>query len=505
MTTTEPNGDMRPRSGDDPDDGAGRGTGLTSQALRAFLWAVASFGASKTLNFVGTLILARILVPEHFGLVAAGLALVTYFEMALDLGVGSAVIYEQEGGITERVHTAFTLNIALGVLFAAIGMLLAPLVAAFFQAPDETAVFRAMFIYLFVRAAGQVPDAVLRRDLDFRRRLLADLSRAGLRLGVSVPLALAGMGAWSIVIGMIVGEAVGTVVTWFAARFRPSLRFDRAAVRTLLGYGMSMLGVRLVSELSQHGDQLIVGNRLGPDQLGVYSIAYRVPELVLATVFWLYSMVAFSVYSRAGATDPSKLKSAMLRAIRLTTLFAFPAGIGLAIVSHDAIHVLFTDRWEGAILPMALIALAFAVGSVSVASGDVLPSIGQPRILLTINAALLPPLLVGMVLAAPYGLTAVALVQLVGTVVYIPLLQRYVNRALGSSVAEVLVAVRPAVSATLGVIVAAGSVRLLVDEGLFRLVATIVTGGLGAMIGVLVGGRDVLADVRSLLRQAVRR
>lgn len=489
MTTTEPKGS----------------TGLTSQAVRAFLWAVASFGTSKGINFVGTLILARILVPEHFGLVAAGVTLVTYFEMALDLGVGSAVIYEQEEGITDRIQTAFTLNLGLGVLLAAFGMMLAPLVAAFFQAPDETALFRAMFVYLFVRAAGQVPDAVLRRDLDFRRRLLADLSRAGLRIVIAVPLALAGMGAWSIVIGMIVGETVGTLVTWVAARFRPRLRIDRAAVRTLVGYGSSMLGVRVVAELSHHGDQLIVGNRLGPDELGIYSIAYRIPELVLATVFWLYSMIAFSVYSRTGAQEPAKLKSAMLRSVRLTTLFAFPAGVGLAIVSHDAIHVLFTERWEGAILPMSLVALAFAVGSVSVAAGDVLPSIGRPRVLLAINAVLLPPLLTAMVLVAPYGLAAVALVQLVATVVYLPLLQLYVNRALDATAHEVFVAIIPAISMALGVTVAALPVRLLFEAGSFRLVSTVVVGVLGALVGLMIGGRPAVAEVRSLLSQVAQR
>lgn len=473
------------------------GTSMAARAVKAFLWAVTSFGLQRFITFVGTLVLARILVPQDFGLVAAGVAIMTYFEMMLDLGVGSTVVYEQEEGISDRVHTAFSLNVALGALIAVGGALAAPVIARFFQAPDDTALFRFMFLYLFLRAAGQVPDAVLRRDLAFRRRMLAEVSRGGIRVAVAIPLAVAGMGAWSIVIGMVIGETVSTLVTWWAARFRPRWRLDRGALRALLTYGTSMLGVRVVSELSNNGDYLVVGNRLGPDELGIYSIAYRVPELILATVFWLYSMVAFPVYSKASATERGKVRRGMLRSLQLTTLFAFPAGVGLALVADDAIRVLFTETWAPAIGPMVLIALGFAASSVAVASSDVLPAVGRPGTLFAINAVLLPPMLIAMILAAPRaGLVGVAAVQLVATVVYLPILQHFVNAELGTRPVDVFAALGPATSAAVGVLALAWLPRMLVDPGVIRLIATVLAGIAGAVIGVLVGGRRVLPELR---------
>lgn len=479
-------------------------TGLTGEAVRSFLWAFGSFGGNRVITFVGTLILARILVPEHFGLVAASIVVMTYFEVVLDLGVGSAVVYEQEKRISDRVHTAFTLNLALGGLLAGGGMLLAPLVAEFFQAGEHTALFRTMFLYLLIRSAWTIPDAVLRRDLAFRRRLFAELTRGGVRVAVSIPLAMAGYGAWSLVLGMLAGEIAGTAVTWVAARFWPRLRLDRTAIRSLLAYGISMLGVRFVAELADSSDYLVVGNRLGPEDLGIYTIAYRVPELVLVTVFWLYSMVAFPIYSRTRAEDSDKLGSAVLRAIGLTTLFAFPAGVGLAIVAHDAIHVLFSSQWEAAVAPLTLLALTLGLSSISVASGDVLPAIGRPRLLFLANVLVLPPTVAGTIYAAQFGLVAVALVQLIATTCFVPLLQYYVNRELSLSAWQVVAALRPAVVAATGVVMVALPVRLMLESGVLRLTTTILAGALGAAIAITVAGRSVLPQLRNLLA-SVRR
>jgi lipopolysaccharide exporter len=163
-------------------------------ALHSFFWAGLSFGATKLAVFGSTLVLARILVPEDFGVVAAAMSIIALFEIGLDLGVGSALIYDQEKGITSRVQTAFTLNVAIAAVLTAVFVVSAPAIAAYFRVPDQVGVFRALAFFLLLRGLGQVHDAVLRRDLDFRRRTVTELVRAAARLGVSIALALLGQG-----------------------------------------------------------------------------------------------------------------------------------------------------------------------------------------------------------------------------------------------------------------------------------------------------------------------
>ncbi|MBW3602603.1 MAG: lipopolysaccharide biosynthesis protein [Actinobacteria bacterium] len=485
---------------------AGRPTGgEEGRAARSFFWAALSFGGNRVLLFLATLVLARLLVPADFGLVAAGMTLILYLEVGLDLGVGSALIFEQEHGITPRVQTAFTLNMVVSAALTVAGVAAAPAVAAFFHAPGQQAVFRVLFCYLVVRGAGQVHDAVLKRDLHFRRRTAVDLLRAAVRAGVSIALALSGLGVWAIVWGLLAGEAAGTALSWRLVRFRPSLRLDRTAGTTLLRFGLSVTALKMLNEVGMNADYLVVGNRLGTSALGYYAIAYRLPELLIDNVYWVFSSIAFPVYARARTLGPEAFRAAMLRALRLTTLFGFTCGVGLALVARDAVLVLFSARWQPSVGAMTFISLALALGSVGYASGDIFPAVGQPGRLLRINAPLVVALIVAFVLAAPYGITTVAGVHLGFEVMYGGLRMVVANRLVGSTMRESLAAMRPALCAVAGMLLLALPVRLAAPPGLPALLAVVAAGATGAVTGVLLGARTVVPELRRTALRAVGR
>lgn len=476
---------------------------LGREAVKNFSWAAISFGGNRFVVFLSTLVLARLLAPRDFGVVAAGLAVIAYLEVALDLGVSSALIYEQEKGVTERVQTAFTLNVLVSALLFLIGFLAAPSVARFFRVPGEEDLFRALSLFLLIRGAGQVHDAILKRDLLFRKRTLVEALRAVVRAGVAIWLALLGYEAWSIVWGFLAGELVGTVVSWVLVPLRPSWGFDRMTARTLLGFGSSVVGIKILAEIGTNADYLVVGNRLGPDQLGYYSIAFRLPELLISNIFWVFSSVAFPVYSKTRALGPSAFRTSMLRALTLATLFGFPMGAGLALVARDAVMVLFSPRWAPAIVPMVLISLAFGVSSVGFASGDIFPALGKPGALLKIDAPLTVILVVAFVLVAPHGLAAVAWVHLVLTLLYALVRLVVANRLVGSSLSENFRAMRAGLCLTAGIVTFALPVRLATTAGFGALLATIAAGSVGGLVGLLLSGRSTIGDLRSLARQVL--
>jgi PST family polysaccharide transporter len=493
-----------------PAAGNPRGTAAPPPAIerlaaRSFGWALLSFGGNRLVVFVSTLVLARLLAPQDFGVVAAALTLTSYLELGLDLGIGAALIYEQEEGVTPRVQTAFTLNLLLGAVLFAAAFLAAPLTARFFQVPGQDAIFRALALVLLIRGAGQVNVAILRRDLRFKPLVLLDVVRGSMRAAVAVLLALAGYRAWAIVWGFLAGELAGMAVGWMIVRFPPRLRFDRAASASLLRYGLSLVGVKALDEIGDNSDYLVVGNRLGPLQLGFYSMAFRLPELVVTNVFWIFSSVAFPVYSKTKALGQETFRRAMLRALRLTTLYGFAAGTGLALVARDAVVVLFSPKWQPAGAPMALISLALGVSSVGFASGDIFPALGRPGALLKLNLPLSVVLVAGFVLAAPHGIVAVAWVHLIYNLVYAFLRLAMANRLVGATFAEDLAAMRPGLCAAAGIALCAWPVRLAVPPGMASLLATISAGVAGGLAGLLIGSRSTLGDLRALARQALGR
>lgn len=473
---------------------------LTTTAVRGFLWSALSLGSSSVIAFLITLVLARILLPRDFGLVAAGLTIIALLELGLDLGVGAAVVYEQERGVTDRVRSAFTLNLLFAVLLTAIGVLLAPGIAAFFHSSDGTSLIRVLFLYLLLRGAGQAQYAVLQRDLRFRERTVVDIAQVSMRAAVSIALALYGAGAWSIAFGLLAAETTRMVLAHYFVRIVPKWRLDLRVVRVLLTFGASVLGLKAAGALLYNSDYLIVGNRLGTTELGFYSIAMRLPALIIDSVGWIFSAVLFALYSRARVLGMSAFRANMLRALRFTTLFGFSAGTGLAIVAPTAVPLLFSERWSAAVPPAVLLALATGVSSIGYASGDIFPALGRPGTLLRLTASMVAVAVVGFWLAAPAGITAVAAVHLAFQIVFAALRLRAANRLLNVRWIDDLRAMAPALGSSVGICCTALPVSLLLPRNAAGLAATVLAGIAGASLALLVFGRPAVRDIRLLLR-----
>lgn len=480
------------------------GGSLTGRAVKSVAWSTLSFGGSKLLVFASTVVLARLLTPRDYGIVADAMAVLTFFDVVLDLGVGAALIYQQEHGITDRVQTAFTLNLLVSVTLAGLGILLTPAMTRFFGLATDQNVFRALFVYLLVRGLGEVQDSVLQRDLRFGRRATVEISRGLVRVVVSIVLAVLGLGVWSLVGGLLAGELTATSLSWFLVGFWPRLSLDRTALRALMGFGLLYIGLKVVDAIGVDSDYLVVGHRLGATQQGYYTMGYRFPEIALMSLYWIVGAVAFPIYSAARARGHATMIAAMFRALRLITLFSFPAGILLAIVARDLITVAFSAKWEPAVEPMMLISLMTAVISMGFASGDLFPASGRPGMLLVLNVPFNAVLVGGYILAAPHGIVAVAAVHLAVAVPYMIARLFLVNRLLGTTMPQVLARLRPAAYASIGVLALALPLRLLLPEGLLTLIVLLAAGGTGAFAGLFLGARETVSELVSLLG-AVRR
>jgi PST family polysaccharide transporter len=479
--------------------------GLRGQAVRGFLWSAISFGGNKLFVFVSTLVLTRLLDPANFGVVAAGLVAIAYYEVLLDLGLSSALVQQQKTGHGRSVNAAFTVNLGTCTILAVANFLAAPAMASFFHVPNATAVFQALSIYVLLRGVGAVQDALLNRDLRFREKAAADLTRAVVRGGIGVGLAFAGCGVWSLVIAFLVAEACGTTVAWSRTRYRPAIAYDWETVRPLLRFGAPVAALQLLAELGTNADYIVVGHRLGSTALGQYTIAFRLPELLLSNIFWIFSSVSFPVLSRARVEGIDAFRRAMLAFTRLVTLWGFPVSVGLALISRDAVHVLFGSQWDAAATPMMLISLALGFGCVGYASGDVFKAAGRPGTLLWINTIGTAIMVAGFIVAAPHGIDAVAAVHLSAQFVYAFVRIGVANRFMGTTAAEVLRAMWPSFAASAGIVLLALPPRLLIPQGPGAFVVIALAVLLGAPLGLAAAGRSALADVRRMMGEVKAR
>lgn len=479
---------------------------LTSKAAKGFLWALVGFIGIQVGSYATYTVASRILGPAQIGLIGALLTIVFWIDVFLDTGLAASIIYEQEQGQTHRTRVAFTMTGVMSLTATLVVLIGAPLLARFFDATHDVALFRLLAIVVAVKGMNQVPSAILRRDLDFRKSTIVSLAQSSLRFVVAVGLLVAGHGVVGMLIGIIASEVANTSLTWMFVRFRPHIAFDRVVTRELFRYGLPVFGSTLIGMLWLNGDYLVVGSHFGAKstEFGNYYTAFRLPELVLGSLYNIFSKVAFPTYAAARAAGPEKLKEASLRSLRLLCLMGFTAGVGMALVASDFIDWQFPS-FEGAIVPMMVLCVAGGFVGVGFASGDLYNAIGRQRLGLIFNLVGTPILFVGFLIAVPHGIVAVAAVHVGVMVPYAFVRIGVANHLIGTTWAQSLKALVPSVVAVVGMLAAALPVRMLVDTGLFRLAGIIVAGGLGSLIGVMLGARSTFGEFRDLVMKAAGR
>ena len=473
---------------------------LSRRAVGGFLWSAASFGAGKLIVFAMTVLLARLLAPRDFGLVAAGLSVAAFLEIALDFGVGSALIYEQERGVTERVRVAFTLSLLVAAAMTGAGVAASPLVAAFFGAPDATPLFQVLFCYLLLRGVGLVQDAVLQRELRYRTRTVVDILRALVRGAVAVALAFGGHGAWAIVLGTVAGEAAAATAYCCLVRIPPTWRLRGDVVRTLLRFGLPLLTLNIVNTAGTEGDRMIVGGRLNAAALGQYTIAQKLPEMLILNVYWVFQKIAYSIYARARTGGPEMFRAAALKALRLVTFFGFPMGAGLAVIAPAVVPLAFSPAWTPAVPAMVIISVTAGLSAIGFASGDIFPAVGRPAALLRVTSALVLVELVVIWFVARYGIEAIALVHLALMVTWGPLRLHVANRLVGTTWRQCGVAMRPGLVGAGGVVAVGLPVALVTGATWPGLAATVAAGVVGGGGAVLLTDRAAVLEVIALVR-----
>jgi O-antigen/teichoic acid export membrane protein/peptidoglycan/xylan/chitin deacetylase (PgdA/CDA1 family) len=486
-----------PLSPDPPSRTAGWG----GTVRRGIIWSVAAFGASKALSLISILILARLLAPDEFGVVAAVAAYIALIELGSDLGMKPAIVYEQEEGMSERVQTAFTLNLLTAAALTGLGVLLAPAVADFFGVGGEAALFRLGALNLLLTGLGNVHDALLLRDMSLARRIRPQVARDVVRVAVSVGLALAGLGAAALVVGFLAGTAAWTAWQWLLTPLRPQLSYQGAIARSMIAYGAPAALLSVLATINSRLDVVLIGHLLDSRALGIYTIAYRLPEVLLASIAYTLGVVAFPALARRRADDPDALAPATMQLLRYMALYALPVATGLAVLSIPIVELLFSHTWHEAARVLVPIAAAAALYTVVFPLGDLLKAVGKQATIVKINVVLIPLMIAACVLAAPGGIVAVSWALVVTSATFAVMMSVAVARELRLRIGDVARTYAPAVAPSVGVLVGAGAVRLAWPAISFpALAAATIAGALGAMLALRLAAPRTFVDLVRQLR-----
>jgi PST family polysaccharide transporter len=368
---------------------------------RGAVWRVVEIAGGEGLTFLFTLILARLLSPEEFGLVAIATTTVLVVQLGLRHGLVEAII--QRPRLARReVDTALWANLGLGLVLGGLTALLAAGLARLADKPLLAPILTTLSLLCVLQALTFLLAGLLRRRLDYRALALRALLATVLSYAVGIALALDGFGAWALVAVQLVNAVVSLATLGLAAGWRPRVRFDPAAARSLARIAVPLIGYALPSA-SAVALVAVLGFVLPAEAVGVYYVAERLTQSLLLLSGVSVADLSLPVLARLQADRPRHAAAAR-EALQLAGLVCLPAFTGLAVLAEPLVLVLLGAGWTGAVGPLRLLALCGLVAGLTAVAAQVLISIGDASGAARLNARMLLPAVLLAVLLAPLGL-----------------------------------------------------------------------------------------------------
>jgi PST family polysaccharide transporter len=416
-----------------------------------------------------------------------------------DFGLGAALIQRRDD-LEEAANTVFTLNLLMGFGLTLLAIIAAPWVAVFFREPQVTPILRWLSLTFILDALSSVHTVRLQRELEFHRKLIPDLGRSVLKGAASIGLAMAGFGVWSLVIGQLVGSLSTVILAWLVVPWRPRLTINFGITKGLLRYGASLMSLDILAVIEDNLDYLIVGRIFGNTALGIYTLAYRLPELLGLNTLWVVAGALFPAFASV-QHQPDLLRRGFLLTLRYIEMFSVPVSLGLFITADPLVRVAFGEQWVEAIPVVRVLAIFVLITSIGFNVGDIYKAVGRPDILMKLGLFRIVMLGPALWYGAQFGLVGIAyghlVVRTIQTILYLWVATRFVK----VSPSDILLQLKPSFLSGLALLLLAWPTLYLTVNAapILRLGVVITAGAIGYLYTLwLLEGKSLLQAGRTL-------
>lgn len=441
------------------------------------LWRAIQLASVKAIFLARTLILARLLVPEDFGLLAVSLIAVDVFVSITDFGLVPALVQRAEAG-EHHYHAAWTAGLLRAVAIAVFLLLTAPGIASLLSEPRAAGLLRVVALRPVLEAAGSAKVAEVTRLLRFRTLALMSVPEAVVNAAVSIALARP-LGVWALVAGTLAGPAVSGLMSYRLAPYRPRLAFHAAAVWPLLQFGRWIFLTGLISVVGRALLQIVIAQKLGVEALGLYYLAAKLALVPAEVSSEVVGAVAFPMVARLQA-DAQQIVRAFRAIFTGVAALLFPPCALLVVLAPSLVTAVLAQRWHGVAPLSQLLALVNIVGLFGDTVGPILKGMGRPDRLAALELIQSSVLIFGIwALADRFGVVGAALAWLAAVGASQLVSALLIREALPTSIAGLT---RPALgiaaASGVGALVAASVVALsanpvgLLAAGVLGLVAS---------------------------------
>jgi O-antigen/teichoic acid export membrane protein len=404
-------------------------TSLTHRATGAAWWSALEITARYGVQFFVVLMLARLLSPGDFGLIAMLLVFTSIGAVLVDSGFGTALIQRQDTTADDET-TVFVFTAGMGMLLFIMLWLSAPAIAHFYQQPTLAPLTRLVAWVLPISALSAVPDAILTQRLRFKERAKAQIVGAMGSAVLAVGLALHGAGVWSLAWQAVTAAGFRGCLLWMYSGWRPVGHFRQASFRRLFGYGGYMLLSNLLNAISIRLQSLLIGKIFDANALGYYTMAQNIQQAPASFMSGILNRVGLPVFSTI-ADQPVKLLAALRFSLRVALFLFVPCMIGIAVIAKPLIIMVYGARWAPAAPLLSILAVSAVFWPLHVLNLAAIGAQGRSDLIFRLEVIKRIVSISLIVASSPWGPMAIAWAVLASSVFAVVINTWYSKKFLG--------------------------------------------------------------------------
>jgi len=419
------------------------GKSLKEKVLVASFWLYLLEICSRGLTVVQTTVMARLLAPEHFGIIGVFFVVSAALESFTKTGFSKALVQRQNID-NHFLDTAWTISVIRGIVLFVVIFLASPLIATSFNTPEALPVIRVLALSLLLNGFQNIGTVYFSRNLEFRKTFIWKINGLLANLLVSIPLAFILRNEWAIVWGFLASRVTGLMFSFILQSHRPRVEFSPQVLKLLFDYSKWLFLSSVVVFFSKQADRIFVARLLGETSLGLYIIAWRfarIPELLTNPL----PNALFPAYSRF-QDKPRAMKEKYTKALRVIGMVSVPMVAGIIIFAEPFVSIVLGEKWLSAVLPMQNLTIATGIDIITFTSLSLFNAMGKTSfnfkvssVKVLVLAALIYPLITYYgVVGASLCYIALALAGLVVWKVEIYKLLKFTIRDLGCLIFPIL-------------------------------------------------------------------
>jgi len=318
---------------------------------------------------ITSVILARLLLPEDFGLLGMALVFTGLVAIFNDMGIGSAIVQKQD--IDHRnLSSIFWFNLLIGALAMLILILAAPLIARFYGQNALTSIISVMSVSFLFTSLSMVQNSLFLKELRFKKLTLLELTSTISASLLGISLAFLGYGVWSLVWQNVSMTFIYAALVWITERWKPVLYFNWKDIKTIIGFSANLSGFSFLNYFSRNADYLLIGKFLGATALGYYTLAYTMMLFPLSNISSVLSKVMFPALSKI-QHDNSKFKSFYLKSTKYIAFVSFPMMLGLFAIADEFVIIVFGAKWVPVIFLIKILSFVGLMQSIGTTVGTI--------------------------------------------------------------------------------------------------------------------------------------